>query len=362
MSEITLTRQVPRFDYGFGSLKRLASIINSLRNDEQPSAAVFVDDFFRDGAIDELAGLPESDMLAFVSAAKEPTTDQVDELSDAVKSKFPSGPFAVVGVGGGATLDIAKAVANLQTNPGKAADYQGWDLLKHRSPFKIGVPTLSGTGAEASRTCVMLNRAKNLKLGMNSEFTLYDHLVLDPSLSRTVERSQYFFTGMDTYIHCIESLSGSYRNAFADAMSEKSLELARDVFSSEDMMADEERSRMMLASYFGGSAIGNSFVGVVHPLSAALSVVYGTPHCKSNCIVMDVMEDYYPEETREFREMRERQGISIEKGICRGATDEEFERLHKSSVIHEKPLENALGADFLKELTPERTRDLFSRM
>ena len=55
-------------------------------------------------------------------------------------------------MGGGIALDIAKAIANLLTNPGTAADYQGWDLVKNPSIFKIGIPTLSGTGAETTRT------------------------------------------------------------------------------------------------------------------------------------------------------------------------------------------------------------------
>ena len=82
-----------------------------------------------------------------------------------------------MGVGGGATLDTAKAAANLLTNGGKAEEYQGWDLVKKPGVYKIALPTLSGTGAEATRTCVMTNKRTGLKLGMNSDYTVYDQVI-----------------------------------------------------------------------------------------------------------------------------------------------------------------------------------------
>lgn len=79
---------------------------------------------------------------------------------------------------------------------------------------------------------------------MNSEFTIYDQLILDPELTATVPRDQYFYTGMDTYIHCIESLNGSYRHPVGDAFSREALELCREVFLSDDMMSGENRKNL----------------------------------------------------------------------------------------------------------------------
>ena len=75
---------------------------------------------------------------------------------------------------------------------------------------------------------------------------------MDPSLSKTVPRAQYF-NGMDAFIHCFESLRGSYRNAIGDAFSAQAIELCKDVFSSEDMMTNENRSKLMVASYLAGA-------------------------------------------------------------------------------------------------------------
>lgn len=354
-----LTKTVGQYLLGSGSFQHLNQLLEpQLAGGGR--AVYFVDHYFR--GKDLLKKLPsrQGDEIIFVDTTDEPTTDQVDALT---REAGANGPVAaIVGIGGGATLDCAKAVANLLTNSGRAADYQGWDLVPNPGVFKIGVPTVSGTGAEASRTCVMMNYEKNLKLGMNSDHTVYDRLVLDPDLIESVPDNQYFYTGMDSYIHCVESLNGSYRHSLADAFSRVSLDLCREIFLEGDMKSSESREKMMVASYLGGSAIGNSFVGVVHPLSAGLSMVLHTHHCIANCIVMNVMDEFYPAETVEFRAMMEKQGVTLPAGICKDVDEEGFRKLYASSIIHEKPLINALGPNFRDVLTFEKVRELYRRM
>lgn len=303
----------------------------------------------------------QSDQLFWVNTEEEITTDLVDKYVGEIKQSNRI-TECVIAIGGGSTLDVGKAVANLLNNPGKAEDYQGWDLVEKPGVYKIGVPTISGTGAEASRTCVMMNYKKNLKLGMNSEHTLYDQLILDPALTKTVPKEQYFYTGMDAYVHCIESLAGDYRHMLADAFSNQALKLCREVFLSEDMMSDDNRDKLMTASYLGGSAVANSYVGIVHPLSAGLSVVLGIHHCEANCIVMSVMDEFYPEDTKEFLSMLDKQNVKLKKGVCSNLTDDQYERLYESSIIHEVPLKNALGNEFKKILTKEKVLSIYKRM
>ncbi|HQF56814.1 MAG TPA: iron-containing alcohol dehydrogenase family protein, partial [Fibrobacteria bacterium] len=308
------------------------------------------------------AALPmrPEDRLFWVDATDEPTTEGVDSF--AREARGLALPCAVVAVGGGCTLDSAKATANLLTNPGRAEDYQGWDLVKNPAPYKIGIPTLSGTGAEASRTCVMSNARKGLKLGMNSQHTVYDELILDPDLTATVPRDQYFHTGMDTYIHCVESLEGGFRHALADAWSRESLRLCREVFESDDMMSDDCREKLMAASFLGGSAIGNSLVGLLHPFSAGLSMVFHTHHCVGNCIALRALSEFYPNAAAAQEEFVRRQGVSIPEGLTKNADQATFEALYRSTIVHEKPLSNALGPEFKRILTPERVASIFGRM
>jgi 3-deoxy-alpha-D-manno-octulosonate 8-oxidase len=355
-----MTKTVGEYLLAPGAVSQFERVLSGRVNGPGDRVVYLFDHFFSDGRLAARFPIKAADTVIYVDTVDEPTTDGVDALVARVRS----GPEvkAVVGVGGGATLDTAKALSNLLANEGKAADYQGWDLVPKPGVFKIGVPTVSGTGAEASRTCVMMNQVKNLKLGHNSDYTVFDRLVLDPELTATVPVNQYFYTGMDTYIHCIESLAGHYRHAFADACSDQALRLCREIFLGGDMRSAENREKLMVASFLGGSAIGNSYVGLVHPFSAGLSMVFHTHHCIGNCIVMNAMQEFYPEAHAEFHRMMQIQGVTLPSGLCRNLTEQQYRALYDSTIIHSKPLANALGEDFRDILSFDKVVEIFRRM
>ena len=365
---IKMVRNVGSFNFGRGAIADAAAQVDIRRQTASASGsdtrAVFlVDEFFsNDTDLLVKAGRKTDDFVAYVGTKDEPTTDAIDKMVADIRSKGYSTPATILGIGGGITLDTAKAVANLLTNPGNASDYQGWDLVKVPGIHKIGIPTISGTGSEATRTCVMTNKKTGLKLGMNSDFTVFNHLVLDPDLTATVPRDQYFFTGMDAYIHCIEALAGSYRNAVGDAYSNETINLCKKVFLADDMMSPEARENLMVASYLGGSAIATSYVGVVHPFSAGLSVVLGIHHCLANCITMRAMKEFYPQPYEEFWNSVERQKVNVPEGVARDLSDDQYKALYESTVIHAKPLTNALGPDYKNTLTFDKVVELFKKM
>ena len=367
-SGVKLVRNVDRYNIGPASLVELRGLLLRLRQDAvhhgQSGQVIFlVDQYFKvDSALPQRLGFESGDTLEFIPTKDEPKTDDIDKLViDLIGQGFTK-PAAIVGMGGGITMDYAKAIANLLTNGGKAAQYQGWDLVKVPGIFKVGIPTISGTGAEATRTCVMTNPASGLKLGMNSDFTVFDYVIMDPELTATVPREQYFYTGMDAYIHCIEALAGSYRNAIGDAYSRETINLCRQVFLNDDMQTPANRERLMVASYLGGCAIATSYVGLVHPLSAGLSVVLGIHHCVGNCIVMRAMAEFYPAAYDEFWQMAEQQNIMVPTGVCSELDDIGFRSLYDASIMHQKPLTNALGQDYKSVLTLEKVTELFKKM
>lgn len=351
------------YTFGNGSLESLREAIANRRKHTSNYVIYFLDHFFEwKQEILDMVPMEKNDLLLFVDSTHEPSTTLVNELRDQIKHDKTDLPCAIVGIGGGTVMDISKAVSNLLTNGGSAEDYQGWDLVKVPGVYKIGIPTLSGTGAEATKTCVMTNYKTGLKLGMNSEYTVFDEIIMDPNLTRTVPKNQYFYTGADSYIHSMESLAGRYRHPVGDAFSKQSIELCRKIFLNDDMMSDENRADLMVASYLGGLAIANSFVGLVHPFSAGLSIALGYHHCIANCIAMRGLFEFYPKECIEFFEMVDRQRVEIPTGICRGLSDEKYETLYYSTIIHEKPLKNALGENFKLILTKEKVREIFERM
>ncbi len=166
--------------YGRGAFNQLDEIIAQHRKPGAPM--VFLLDHFFEGK--SLAGripLRGNDKLLFADVTYEPKTTGVDALAKGLKEEFGA-VSGVIGIGGGSTMDLAKAVSLMMTNPGSAADYQGWDLVKFPGVYKVGIPTLSGTGAEVSRTTVLTGPTR--KLGMNSDFTPFDQIVLDPELTK----------------------------------------------------------------------------------------------------------------------------------------------------------------------------------
>ena len=149
----------------------------------------------------------------------------------------------------------------------------------------------------------------------------------------------------------VVSACASSNNAIIDAFSVRAVQLCEEIFLSDDMMSEENREKMMIASYIGGMAAGN--VGVIHPFSAGLGVVLHVAHGLGNCLALNVLGDIYPKEYKQFRTMIERQGVNLPTGICKDLTEEQYEGLYRGCIVHEKPLTNALGPDFKQILTRE---------
>ena len=359
---------IKHIEFGNNAIEKLELTLDKILGPNELTSEnyvlIFMDIFFKSNKdlIGKLKSINCQVEIYVVDSSKEPSTNGIDDYKKIINQSFDRKPSAIIGIGGGVVLDTSKAVSNILNNPGKSSEYQGWDLLLNPGIPKIGIPTVSGTGAESSRTCVLTNMETGLKLGMNSDYTVYDKVIMDPDLSKTVPVEQYFWTGMDAYIHCVEALSGTYRNAIGDAFSHETLNLCRKVFKSKDMKSDENREKMMVASYLGGCSIATSYVGIVHPFSAGLSVVFGTHHCLANCIVMRSMQEFYPDAYEEFWSMVELQGINIPSGICDNLSDEKYEKLYQAILIHEKPLTNALGERFKEILTKEKVVQILKKM
>jgi 3-deoxy-alpha-D-manno-octulosonate 8-oxidase len=344
--------------FGRGSFNQLDEILTPHRKGDAPMVFL-VDHYFEGKPLLNRIPLRGKDKIVLADVTYEPKTSQVDELARSLKEEFGT-ISGVIGIGGGSTMDLAKAVSLMMTNPGSSADYQGWDLVQEAGVYKVGIPTLSGTGAEVSRTTVLTGPTR--KLGMNSDFTPFDQIVLDPELTKDAPANQRFYTGMDCYIHCIESLEGTYLNEFSKSYGEKALQLCQKVFVEKNHWDNESDDQLMMASYAGGMSIAYSQVGVAHAVSYGLSYLLGTKHGIGNCIVMNHLEEYYPAGVKEFKLMVEKNQIEIPQGICKGLTDEQFETMMNVSLGMKPLWENALGKDWESIMTREKLRALYERL
>ena len=344
--------------YGRGSFNQLDEILAPNRKGGGPMIFL-VDHFFEGKPLIQRIPLTGKDKIIFADVTHEPKTGQVDALAASLREEFGN-VSGIIGIGGGSTMDLAKAVALMMTNPGSSADYQGWDLVKQAGVYKVGIPTLSGTGAEVSRTTVLTGPVR--KLGMNSDFTPFNQIVLDPDLAKDAPANQRFYTGMDCYIHCIESLEGTYLNEFSKSYGEKALDLCRKVFVEKNTWDDECDEQLMMASFAGGMSIAYSQVGVAHAVSYGLSYLLGTKHGIGNCIVMNHLEEYYPAGVKEFKFMVEKNNIDIPVGICAGLSDQDFNTMIDISLSLKPLWENALGKDWETIMTRQKLRALYEKL
>lgn len=352
---------VPRVIFGRGCFNQLEEIISPKRLSMHAPFIFIVDDVFKGKSwLTSRIPLAYEDSIIYISADEEPKTSQVDELTEQIILNSKELPSGVIGIGGGTILDIAKAVSIMLTNPGDSSDYQGWDLVKNPAIYHVGIPTISGTGAEVSRTTVLTGPEK--KLGINSDFTPFDQVVLDPELTKDVPKNQWFYTGMDCYIHCIESLNGTYLNTFSQSYGEKALDLCKEIFLENNLSEKESQDKLMMASWHGGMSIAYSQVGVAHALSYGLSYLLGTKHGIGNCIVFDHLEEFYPEGVKLFKSMKNKHNVEIPQGICANLEEHQFDTMIDVAISLTPLWENALGKNWNKSITREKLLHLYKKM
>src|SRR5258708_7208201 len=148
-------KNIDKVVFGRGSFNMLDEIIAPVRKENNNYFVFLVDHYFKGKELAKRIPAKTWDIILFEDVDKhEPTTEQIDKLRDFIlKEKgLPSG---IVGIGGGSIMDIAKATALMLTNEGPSEQYQGLNLVKKPGVYHLGIPTISGTGAECSSTAVL---------------------------------------------------------------------------------------------------------------------------------------------------------------------------------------------------------------
>lgn len=352
---------VPRVIFGRGSFNQINDVLALKRLSIHAPFIFLIDDVFKGNlSITSKISLSYDDRVIFVSSKEEPKTSQVDKLVEDIILKSKERPSGIIGIGGGTLLDLAKAVSIMITNEGEAEDYQGWDLVKNPAIYHVGIPTISGTGAEVSRTTVLTG--PNRKLGINSDYTPFDQVILDSELTKDVDINQWFYTGMDCYIHCIESLTGTYLNTFSETYGNMALDLCKEIFLEDNLSKVEAQEKLMMASWHGGMSIAYSQVGIAHAMSYGLSYLLGTKHGVGNCIVFDHLEEFYPDGVKMFKQMKAKHNVTLPQSICANLSDNEFDIMIDVALGLEPLWENALGKNWKKIMTKQKLKALYQKM
>jgi 3-deoxy-alpha-D-manno-octulosonate 8-oxidase len=352
---------VSRVVFGRGSFDQLDDILAPKRKGRNAPFIFYVDEVFKGNHwLTSRITLSYKDKIIYVPTKEEPKTSQIDQYVEDIILEFSELPSGIIGIGGGIVMDIAKAVSLMLTNKGESKDYQGWDLIKYPAVYHVGIPTISGTGAEVSRTTILTGPDR--KLGINSDYTPFDQVILDPELTKDVPKNQWFYTGMDCFVHCVESLTGTYLNAFSQSYGEKAFQLCKEVFLGNDLSKEASQDKLMMASWHGGMSIAYSQVGVAHALSYGLSYLLGVKHGIGNCIVFNHLEDYYPEGVALFKEMKQEHQIQLPQGICQDLSDEQFNIMIDVALSLDPLWENAIGKNWKTIITRSKLLDLYKKM
>lgn len=190
----------------------------------------------------------------------------------------------VIGFGGGATLDTAKAAAALATNPGDPLDYL--EVVGRSQPLRfpslpvIAIPTTAGTGSEVTRNAVLAVPERRVKVSLRSPLMLPRLAVVDPELTYSLPPALTASTGLDALTQCLEAFVSNAANPLTDAICREGLRRAgrslRRAF--EDGQDKEARYDMCVASLCGGLALANARLGAVHGLAGPIGGMFPAPH------------------------------------------------------------------------------------
>jgi 3-deoxy-alpha-D-manno-octulosonate 8-oxidase len=354
-------KNIEKVVYGRGSFDMMDSILAEKRNENDHFFLFVVDNYFKGSDLEKRIPAKAEDIVKFIDVDPyEPTTDQIDQLRDEVKSTKGT-PSGIVGIGGGSIMDIAKAVSLMFTNEGSSTQYQGLNLIKKPGIYHLGVPTISGTGAEVSMTAVLTGPEK--KLGLKCDWTVFNQVILDPELIASVPTDKWFYTGMDTYIHCIESENGMLNNAFSHAYAEQSLKLCREIYLGDNAgQTAENDDKLMVASLMGGLSLTYSEVGVCHALSYGLSKILGEKHCYANCVAFQHLADYYGEGVAEFKHMLNKHNVTLPQNLSKDWSDDTITAMAQVAYNLHHMWNHAVGADWKDKITLDTIKELYRRL
>ena len=195
---------------------------------------------------------------------------------------------AVLGIGGGSAIDVAKLVAALTHGRQNVSEVFGINLLASRALPLICLPTTAGTGAEVSPNAILLDEADELKKGVVSPYLVPDAVFIDPRLTLTVPPAVTAATGLDALTHCIEAYANKFAHPAVDVYALQGIRLIaanlqRAVRNGQDI---EARSSLALGSFYGGLCLGPVNTGAVHALSYPLGGRFHVAHGVANSLLL----------------------------------------------------------------------------
>ncbi|MCC8191296.1 MAG: iron-containing alcohol dehydrogenase [Planctomycetes bacterium] len=215
----------------------------------------------------------------------EPSEDEAAALAERFRG---CGLDAVVAIGGGSVLDMAKIIAVLTGSEATVADLFAGTFPDCRRTALYMVPTTAGTGAEATPNAILYRPALRMKVGIVCSLFVADRIILDPDTTLGLPPAVTAATGMDALCHAVECLVSNKANPLSDVLAEEAIRLIFATLRTayRDGTNREARASMLLASFYAGLCIACAGTNIVHALSYPLGGRYRIPHGVSNAILL----------------------------------------------------------------------------
>ncbi len=213
----------------------------------------------------------------YAEAELEPSVDSIAHCAEAAKD-FKAD--IIFGIGGGSALDTTKAAAVLLTNEGSIDQYFGMGKVKNPLPPMVLVPTTSGTGSEMTSISVLADTKNGGKWGVVSDYMYADTVILDPDLTIGLPPRVTAMTGIDAFVHAMESFCGKADTPITNGLNIQAMKLiSRSLRRAYMNGADREaRADMLYASAIAGMGFSNTQNGIIHAVGTAVPREYHLPH------------------------------------------------------------------------------------
>jgi len=267
-----------RIKFGRGSSSFLTHIIS---NERWPRIGVVVDNNLLQVPIVNklLADLKKSSSKVIVGYCRisEPTYDSLEEMRNLFQGQQLN---AIVGIGGGSALDMAKGMAVLVNNCKPAIHYRGFDKMTEPVLPIIAVPTTAGTGSEITPNASFIDNHEKRKMGINGESIRPMYALLDPELTLTCPERPTISAGVDSIVHAVEAYVAKKTNFMARMFAKEGI---RRVFHNLPLVIKEQhkieyREEVMYGAFLSAIALMNSGTGPAAAMSYPLGVNYKVPH------------------------------------------------------------------------------------
>lgn len=220
----------------------------------------------------------------------------------------------LVAIGGGSSMDTAKAVGVLMTHGGTINDYEGLDKIQKPICDLIAIPTTVGTGSEVTFWSVITDTKRHFKMSIGSPLIAAKLALVDPLLVESLPPSMIAATGMDALTHAIEGYTCKAAEPITDACGIYAIQtIAENIRKAVNGTSKEANANMLLGSLIAGICFGNSDIAGVHCMGEALGGLYDTPHGVAMAVLLPyVMEYNYASDYEKFAQIAKAMGENID--------------------------------------------------